>query len=181
MYTWEGIDRPCTSFCPSTLSLLVTLDEWNWHTPQFAYRLTTCGGISLGLFTTVNPNTRDSRRIDTFDTSELVETDRKNGARHCLVAHIVATKSTSDVVTDEAMDYPKDWNSESRSHSTLGHREEGRTICLHSLAVLPDFQGMKVGSTLLKGYCQRIQESGIADRIALIAHDVSPLQKRYDF
>lgn len=148
---------------------------------QFAYRLKKCGGLCLGFFTTVVPDRQDSLTIDTLDTSELVESGREDGARQCLVAHIVATKSKSDVVTDEAMDYPRDWNSENPSISKLGHQEEGRTICLHSLAVLPDFQGMNIGSTLLKGYCQQIQDSGIADRIALIAHEVSPFRKIYDF
>jgi Acetyltransferases len=44
-------------------------------------------------------------------------------------------------------------------------------VCVHSLAVLPEHQGKKVGSTLMKSYIQRIKEAEIADRIALLAHD----------
>ena len=46
----------------------------------------------------------------------------------------------------------------------------GRTIAVHSLAVLPEHQGKKVGSMLMESYTQRIKDSKIADRIALLAH-----------
>ena len=52
-----------------------------------------------------------------------------------------------------------------------GHQEQGGTICIHSLAVAKDCQGMGLGSVLMKSYIQRIRGSKIADRIALLAHD----------
>lgn len=96
-----------------------------------------------------------------------------------MVAHIVATRCTDSVVTDEAMDYPRDWNSANREPSTKGHREAGRTICLHSLAVLPNFQGKAIGRTLLSAYIGMMNGAGIADRIALIAHPVSSPRELY--
>jgi predicted N-acetyltransferase YhbS len=53
----------------------------------------------------------------------------------------------------------------------LGHQDQGSTITIHSLAVLPEHQRKKVGSTLMKAYIQRIKDAAIADRIALLAHD----------
>lgn len=51
-----------------------------------------------------------------------------------------------------------------------GHNPYGRTIHLHSLAILPQHQKRGLGKTLIKSYMSRIEGSGIADRIALLAH-----------
>ena len=53
----------------------------------------------------------------------------------------------------------------------LGHKEEGRTICVHSLAVLPQFQKRGLGKTLMLAYIQRLESQGVADRLALISHE----------
>jgi len=133
----------------------------------------------LGIFTSAAPG---SLNAATMSTGQLVETNRANGAISVLVAHICATRSVDEVVTDEAMDYPRDWNSENPSPSTKGHREDGRTICLHSLAVLPNFQGKSLGRTLLAAYIGMMNGAGIADRIALIAHeDMVPFYERLKF
>lgn len=71
------------------------------------------------------------------------------------------------------MDYPKDW----REHYQLvpatgvGHNEDGETVCLHSLCVHPNFQDKGLGRVLLVGWTQRIRESGVAKRIALICRE----------
>jgi ribosomal protein S18 acetylase RimI-like enzyme len=90
-----------------------------------------------------------------------------------LLGHIVATQSFDTVVTDAAMDYPADWVSAHPAAATVGHRDGGRTICIHSLAVLPSFQSRGLGRTLMTAYMQQMGGAGIADRIALIAHEVS--------
>lgn len=48
---------------------------------------------------------------------------------------------------------------------------------MHSLAVLAEHQKKGLGSILMKAYVQRIKDSKIADRVALLAHD--PLIKFY--
>lgn len=53
----------------------------------------------------------------------------------------------------------------------LGHKEAGSTICIHSLAVLPKYQGKGLGKTLMKAYLQRMEGHGVAERTALIAHE----------
>jgi len=98
------------------------------------------------------------------------------------MAHIVATKSNDVYVTDEAMDYPTDWKSDRPTASPKGHQQHGRTICLHSLAVLPNFQGRRLGETLLKAYVHQMNKTGIADRISLIAHEhLVPFYTSCDF
>lgn len=84
-----------------------------------------------------------------------------------LMGHIVATKTTNSTVTDNDMAIP----APGQPDPTLGHKEEGRTVCIHSLAVLPEYQKRSLGKTLLKAYLQRIESHGVADRAALIAHE----------
>lgn len=55
--------------------------------------------------------------------------------------------------------------------SKKGHQEQGRTIALHSLAVVPEFQGQGLGKTLMRSYIQRMESSGVADRIAILTYD----------
>lgn len=75
------------------------------------------------------------------------------------------------------MGIPMNWKSRRSSlpssddEEPLGHQEQGGTICIHSLAVAPEFQKMGLGSVLMKSYIQRMKDSKIADRLALLAHD----------
>lgn len=87
-----------------------------------------------------------------------------------LIAHVISTKTTNNVINDEDMDFPENWQTERNSASPLGHQEEGRTIALHSLAVLPAHQKIGLGGTILKSYLQRMHQAEIADRVALLAH-----------
>lgn len=90
-----------------------------------------------------------------------------------MFAHIIATLGKSPVITDADMAFPKDWRDPKAScNSPLGHQSSGRTICLHSFAVCPEVQGIGVGKTALKSYLQLMNESGVADRVALICKPV---------
>ena len=84
-----------------------------------------------------------------------------------LLGHIVATKTTHPTVTDDDMNIP----TTDPPDPKLGHKEEGRTICIHSLAVLPQYQRRGLGKTLMKAYLQRMESHDVADRAALIAHE----------
>lgn len=68
------------------------------------------------------------------------------------------------------MEVPNDWKTSSTLTSNTGHKEEGRTVAVHSLAVLPSLQNQGLGSTLLKAYIQRLGYVQAADRVALLAH-----------
>ena len=76
------------------------------------------------------------------------------------------------------MDYPREWQSNPASLDLRGHQEHGRTIALHSLAVLPAFRNRGLGKVILKSYQQRVESSGIADRVSLVAHE--PMIKFYE-
>lgn len=136
---------------------------------KFAYRLTKCGEICFGVFCTVDPSS--GFNAETLAAGRHVETGRKNGAISVLLGHVVAAKTNGPLASDESMGVPKDWDSANPQPSPLGHQEIGRTIVLHSIAVLPQFQGRGLGQVLTKSYIQNMTGAGIADRLALIAHD----------
>lgn len=50
-----------------------------------------------------------------------------------------------------------------------GHHPQGRTLAIHSVCVLPGYQHLGLGKILVKAYLQRMETSGIADRIVLLA------------
>lgn len=77
------------------------------------------------------------------------------------------------------MDYPKDWESSRKDENAAGHHEDGRTICIHSLGVLPAYQGSGIGRTIMMAYMQQMNGAGIADRLALIAHEVSNMDSLF--
>lgn len=91
------------------------------------------------------------------------------------MAHIVATRSHDEIVTDKAMDYPRDFRTNKRNTTGLGHQEAGGTICIHSFAVHPKLQGCGLGKLLLKSYLQQLRNSECALRCSLICRDVSTI------
>lgn len=69
------------------------------------------------------------------------------------------------------MDYPKDFRTNYQLTPSTGHNEDGQTVCIHSLCVHPNFSSKGLGQVLLKSYVQRIRDSGVAKKIALICRD----------
>lgn len=68
------------------------------------------------------------------------------------------------------MKIPASANSGVSEGAAIGHQEDGRTIAIHSLAVLPDYQKKGLGTILMKDYIQRMVESETADRIAILTY-----------
>ncbi|KAH9908706.1 hypothetical protein F4778DRAFT_359962 [Xylariomycetidae sp. FL2044] len=89
---------------------------------KFEYRLSTCPELSLGVFCTVAPEKARAAgfEISTLATANPVETGRGDGAVSVLMAHIVATRSSDPVVTDAAMDYPRDFRSRKSTAANAG-------------------------------------------------------------
>ncbi|KAI1386186.1 uncharacterized protein F4822DRAFT_307701 [Hypoxylon trugodes] len=167
--------RPLTV---SDLESCVALEDAAFANPEhrctrekFEYRLSVCPELCLGLFCTIVPDKAGDFEISTFATAHPVETSRDNGARSVLVAHIVSTRSYGAVVTDAAMDYPRDFRTKKRNNTDLGHQDAGQTICLHSLAVHPKLHGCHLGKLIMKAYLQQIQHADMAERVALICQD----------
>lgn len=128
---------------------------------QFLYRFKACNELSLGLFTST-----PTVSLPTTQTALPVET-RDPDRRAVLLGHIVATKTRGQSVTDDDMALPDPANPDPK----LGHKQDGRTVCIHSLAVLPHFQGKGFGTLLMTAYLDRLRSSGVADSVAIIAHD----------
>lgn len=115
----------------------------------------------MGIFTS-----SETDKIITAETSAPVYSGAPE-RKSVLLGHIVATKTTNQTVTDDDMSIPD----EKKLEASIGHKEDGRTICIHSLAVLPDYQKRGLGKTLMKAYLQRMESHGVADRVALITHE----------
>ncbi|KAI1767387.1 hypothetical protein GGR53DRAFT_463490 [Hypoxylon sp. FL1150] len=150
---------------------------------KFEYRLTTCPELCLGLFCTIEPSDVDDMDIElvTLPTAHPVQTGRK--AKSVLLAHIVATRSKDLVVTDNAMDYPRDFRTrKGRNDTDLGHQPDGETICMHSVAVHPGLQGCGLGKLIIKAYLQQQKGAAAAERCALICkHYLIPYYERFSF
>jgi GNAT superfamily N-acetyltransferase len=130
---------------------------------QFEYRLSRCPELSLGLFTR---------------PTEAEAPGKEGDARRRLIAHVVATRSPAPSVTDASMGLPAKWRERKSSlpspdsrEEIQGHQEQGGTVCVHSVAVAKEFQGMGLGTVLMKAYIQRIKDSKCAERMALLAHE----------
>lgn len=143
---------------------------------KFAYRLTTCPELSLGLFSTTAPDGYVAS-LPTYPHAR--PPDATSPARKStLIAQVIATKCATSAVTDKSMEIPPDWRRSEPPPENRGHQEHGRTIAIHSLASLPEFKGRGLGKIIMKSYVQRMETSGIADRLALLAHE--PLIKYYE-
>ncbi|KAF2996944.1 hypothetical protein E8E14_001533 [Neopestalotiopsis sp. 37M] len=139
---------------------------------KFEYRLSSCPELCMGVFCTVSPEAAKGWEIETCKTAHAVETGRDDGSVSVLFAHIVGTRCRGEVITDADMDYPRDFRTvkgTANRSGYVGHREDGRTVAIHSLAVHPKLQGCGLGKLIMKAYMQQINNSGTADRISLIA------------
>ncbi|KAI8223150.1 Polyamine N-acetyltransferase 1 [Colletotrichum sp. SAR 10_96] len=144
---------------------------------KFEYRLSTCSDICSGIFCSIVPSEAKDKdfALETLPVANPVETGR---------AHVVSTLGNGPVVTDADMSYPVNWrDQESSKSSGLGHQVMGRTVCLHSFAVAPKLQGCGLGKLMMKSYLQQINNSGVADRVALICQDqyLVSYYKRFGF
>ncbi|KAK1987973.1 acetyltransferase [Colletotrichum cereale] len=175
-FRWSPLVLPLTG---SNVDSCVVLDGVAFPDPdkrttreKFEYRLSNCSNICTGLFCSIVPSEVGGFPVPTLAVANIVETGRADKAKMVLLGHIVATLGNSPVVTDEDMACPENWRDRRASKdSSLGHRVTGRTLCIHSVAVLPKLQNCGLGRLLMKAYLQQINESGVADRIALVCQN----------
>lgn len=147
-------------------------------TLQIEYRLTACPELSMGLFCTAPPEKAKEAGLETAEAAKPVETDRADGAVSVLLAHIISTASNNKVVTDDDMLYPKDWKTSGLTGHKVGHQQDGRMVAIHSLAVSPKVQGCGLGKLIMKAYLQQMQQSGVADSVAILCQDVGTHKPR---
>ena len=133
------------------------------HTPQIEYRLRNCGHLCMGIFTSLDEDQDpDSQaHTPTIETSNPVSSGSPK-RKAVLLGHIVATMCTSPVVTDDDMSIPTPENADPK----LGHKDAGSTICIHSLAVLPQYQKRGLATTLMKAYMDRMESSSIGETMS---------------
>lgn len=140
----------------------------------------------MGLFVSATPGSEHAKG-PTWEHSKVVS----DGSRRLmLVAVAIGSKTTNGTIQKEDVEVPANTD-----HSTVpevadrrpdsprrGHKEEGRTLALHTLAVLPQHQGKDLGSILLRSYIQSIREQQVADRVAAIAQpDVVKFYEKHGF
>ncbi|KAL2200410.1 acyl-CoA N-acyltransferase [Corynascus similis CBS 632.67] len=140
---------------------------------KIAYRLTICPELSLGVFLTVIPDRAANLGLETLSSARVVETGRVDGAVSVLLAHVISTRCRGNAITDADMAYPKEWRSPAGrgTDQTVGHHEAGRTVGLHSLAVLPRLQRCGIGQMIIKAFLDQMKNCGVVDRVALICQD----------
>ncbi|KAJ4270036.1 hypothetical protein NW762_001709 [Fusarium torreyae] len=180
-FHWAPMLQPLTENDIDTCVTLesVALSEARYRSPRekIEYRIRKSGGICYGLFNTVRPSDVKSLSITTMQHSRFVEGGRGDQSKHVMFAHVLATLGTHSVVTDADMAMPENWrDAKACKDSPLGHQSSGRTICLHSFIVCPEVQGVGIGKTVMKSYLELMNESGMADRVAIICQPVLELR-----
>ncbi|KAI9046017.1 uncharacterized protein KD926_005963 [Aspergillus affinis] len=122
---------------------------------KFLYRLNKCSDLCLGLF--IHPSETQTPQ---------------------LIAHVIATRTSSTRVTDGSMEMPENWTSLPADEvvtvigEAVGSESHGGSVAVHSLAVVPEYQGKGVGRALFNAYIEYIKSGAVrADRIVVIAHD----------
>lgn len=115
---------------------------------------------------------QSSESVPTYAAARSADSSQPH-RKQTLIAMILATKTDASVVTERSMEIP----SPAAREPSIGHQPAGRTIGLHSLAVLPAFQRQGLARVLVRSYQQRMETSGVADRIAILAH--GPLTNMY--
>lgn len=122
---------------------------------QFNYRLAACPALSIGLFIATPTGPQQ-------------------------IGHVIANRTSRDVITEASMGMPENWPSQSRSTNdpivvdgqVVGNDPSGENIAIHSVVTIPEFQGRGVGTTMVKSYIEYIRERGFGVKKAvLIAHD----------
>jgi ribosomal protein S18 acetylase RimI-like enzyme len=89
-----------------------------------------------------------------------------------LIGLVLSTLTDNQTIEDEDMALPPDWQHPNPTTAPrIGHKKQGRTIALHSLAVLPELQDRRIGSSLLCSFMRMVRQQGAADRIALITFE----------
>ncbi|KAM0268519.1 hypothetical protein ACHAQH_009979 [Verticillium albo-atrum] len=158
--------------CQALEDAAFTNPDHRCYPEKFEYRLSQCSDICFGLFCSIKPSEAEDFGLETFAAANPVETNREDGEVLVLCAHVVSTMGKGPVVTDDDMKCPQNWRDPDAAKSAkVGHQQDGRTVCLHSLAVSPKLHGNGLGKLAMTSYIQIVNDSGVADRIALICQD----------
>lgn len=124
----------------------------SFNQEQFCYRLSHIPDLCLGLFVKEEQNDR-------------------------LIGHVIANRTSTQSITEGSMEMPENWRSLTPNDvvkvhgEVIGNDPNGTTIAIHSVVIIPEFQGKGVGKELVKAYIKYIRDVNIpGDRLLLIAH-----------
>lgn len=149
---------------------------------KFDYRLTTCPELCSGLF--VREYGYKFNAINLPEVAQKLEKERteKGGdsdsdsesydqlpvklsvVKETLIGHIIATKISSDRITDSSMALP------SKEDPSAGHIEPSRFIGIHGLVVDPKWHGRNLGTLLMHDYIQKLSNQDLGSKVVIIAH-----------
>ncbi|KAK9388556.1 hypothetical protein V1515DRAFT_532849 [Lipomyces mesembrius] len=107
-------------------------------------------------------------------------------SREKLIAFVIATKCATEYITDDALEIPEvdkqAYRKPTEVNGQRGHVETGNTIAVDSICVDPEYQGMKLGTTILRDFVQRMSTQAVAGRIAILAReDMAPFYENLGF
>ncbi|KAK6454763.1 aries arylalkylamine N-acetyltransferase [Scheffersomyces xylosifermentans] len=161
---------------------------------KFKYRLTVCPELCSGLFirdyeykyNAINlPEVADklskennySEGANEQEDTDLDELPSKTSVtKETLVGHIIATKISSQTITNASMELP------SSSDPATGHIEGSRVVGIHSLVIDPEWQGKNLGTLLMHDYIQKLSNQDLGDKVVIIAHkELIPFYEKIGF
>ncbi|KAK9486107.1 hypothetical protein V1527DRAFT_407295 [Lipomyces starkeyi] len=149
------------------------------------YRLHAAPELSSGMFVRVATkkgrcSKRDCPRSQRSHSSDSASSTEK------LIAFVIATKCATEYITDDALEIPEidkqGYRKPTEVNGQRGHVETGNTIAVESICVDPEYQGMKLGTTILRDFVQRMSTQAVAGRVAILAReDMVPFYENLGF
>ncbi|KAK9379852.1 uncharacterized protein V2V93DRAFT_325955 [Kockiozyma suomiensis] len=143
---------------------------------RIRYWLQVAPELSAGMFVRIPPRQAKScRKVSTSSSQrrgkccDVVACPR---SREKLIAFIIGSKFVGEEISDGALSVPICGNNEksTKLHEKIGHLEYGDKVVIQTFAVDPDYQGMKLGTTIFRDYIQRLSTQAVAQQIAMLAH-----------
>ncbi|KAK9340133.1 hypothetical protein LIPSTDRAFT_55653 [Lipomyces starkeyi NRRL Y-11557] len=152
---------------------------------KMRYRLHAAPELSSGMFVRVPTkkgrcSKRDCPRSQRSHSSDSASSTEK------LIAFVIATKCATEYITDDALEIPEidkeGYRKPTEVNCQRGHVETGNTIAVESICVDPEYQGMKLGTTILRDFVQRMSTQAVAGRVAILAReDMVPFYENLGF
>ncbi|KAM6511753.1 hypothetical protein FALCPG4_016749 [Fusarium falciforme] len=132
---------------------------------KIEYRLTVCPELCVGLFLRAGADLPAQAPQDIPIITEGASDD------DVLIGHVISTMATNKPVRDEDMACPPEWKANPQADYEVGHKKNGTTIALHSLAVSPKYQRSGFGKGLMAAYIGQMKKAGRAERISILTYD----------
>ncbi|KAK9254950.1 hypothetical protein V1507DRAFT_385833 [Lipomyces tetrasporus] len=157
---------------------------------RMRYRLHAAPELSSGMFVRVPSKKgrcikKDCSRAQRSRSSDSASSTSSDSSEK-LIAFVIGTKCAGEYISDDALAIPEvdkqGHRKTTEGNDRRGHVETGNTIAIESICVDPDYQGMKLGTTILRDFVQRMSTQAVAERITLLARqDMIPFYENLGF